>query len=242
MNILFRTTMIVALLLLLAGCGDKPQSTATSPEAATEAATPPAAETAAPAATSPTVPPAAETPAAAPAAAEDPEAVAKRKKIEFALSEQAMAEDPKGQWAATATASTTYHGAKDQEAYAPWQATGAANISQRSDDPKSWTPAEPDTGIEWLEVTFAKPVNATEIRVRQNLGPGAIIKLELIDDKGAKHAVFEGVDERKYDEWTWWFTQTFEKTPYLVSGAKITLATNAVSGWNEIDAVQLIGE
>jgi hypothetical protein len=27
-----------------------------------------------------------------------------------------------------------------------------------------------------------------------------------------------------------------------VTGAHITLATNAVSGWNEIDAVQMVGE
>ena len=120
--------------------------------------------------------------------------------------------------------------------------TGVPNVIQRRDDPQSWTPSEADAGIEWLEVTFARPVSATEIRVRQNFNPGAIIKVELIDDKGAKQTVFEGVDERKYDEWTWWFTQTFPKTAGLVAGARITLATNAVPGWNEIDAVQLIGE
>jgi hypothetical protein len=168
--------------------------------------------------------------------------VAKRKKIDFALSEQAMADDPKGQWAATATASSTYGGAKGKAGFSAWQATGAANVTARRDDPNAWTPAEADAGIEWLEVTFAKPVHATEIRVRQNFNPGAIIKLELIDDKGGRQTVFQGVDERKYDEWTWWFTQTFPKTPGLVTGAKITLATNAVTGWNQIDAVQLIGE
>jgi hypothetical protein len=35
---------------------------------------------------------------------------------------------------------------------------------------------------------------------------------------------------------------TVEKTEYKTQKVKITLATNAVAGWNEIDAVQLIGE
>ncbi len=49
--------------------------------------------------------------------------------------------------------------------------------------------------------------------------------------------------ETKYpDNTIAWFKPEFEKTSYPVSGARITLATNAVSGWNEIDAVQLTGE
>jgi hypothetical protein len=34
---------------------------------------------------------------------------------------------------------------------------------------------------------------------------------------------------------------TFPKTDYKVDHVKITLATNLVPGWNEIDAVQLLG-
>ena len=39
-----------------------------------------------------------------------------------------------------------------------------------------------------------------------------------------------------------WLTIPFDKTAYKTKRVKITLATNVVSGWNEIDAVQLIGE
>ena len=38
------------------------------------------------------------------------------------------------------------------------------------------------------------------------------------------------------------FNVSFEKTAYKTKTVKITLATNSVSGWNEIDAVQLVGE
>jgi len=222
------------LTVLLAACSKSPPPAApeaTQPAANNAAASQaPAASTSAPAA------------GATEGSTEDPAVVAKKRKIEFALSEQTLANDPHGQWATSASASTTYRDAKDNAPYAASQATGAPNVLQYSDDGNGWAPKDADAGIEWLQVGFAKPVNATGIRVRQNSGGGAIIKVELQDSSDAWHAVYEGVDGAKYDEYNWWFKQSFAKTPYLVKGAKITLATNAVSGWNEIDAVQLLSE
>lgn len=69
------------------------------------------------------------------------------------------------------------------------------------------------------------------------------MKVELLDEGGAKHTVWQGVDDTQYAaSQIVWFDKSFEKTPYKASGARITLATNAVSGWNEIDAVQLLGD
>ena len=174
----------------------------------------------------------------------DPEVAKRKAAMEFALAEQKIAEDPQGQWAASAKASSTYASGADETAgYSAWQATGAPNVTAYSDSSESWASKESDKGIEWLEVGFAKPVHATELRIRQTNAPGAIIKVELIDDKGGKHSVFSGVDETTYPPQTiTWFNAKTEKTDYLVKGAVITLATNAVGGWNEIDAVQLIGE
>jgi hypothetical protein len=213
---------------VLTACGKK----AEDPPAPAPAAIPQAQVPAAPAPTQPE--------AAAPA--EDPEVLAKRQAIEFALAEQKIAEDPLGQWATTAKASSTYNDAKDKASYSDWQVTGAPNVVKYGDNGNSWAAKEADGGIESILVGFANPVNATEIRIRQSHAPGAIIKIELIDDKNSNHTVFEGIDSNKYPANTiTWFVQPFEKTTYLVTGAKITLATNAVPSWNEIDAVQLIG-
>ena len=38
-----------------------------------------------------------------------------------------------------------------------------------------------------------------------------------------------------------YFIANFEKTAYKTKVTKITIATNSVPGWNEIDAVQLVG-
>jgi hypothetical protein len=228
----------LALILSLAACGKKQEEQATAPAAET---TPPAAETAQPAAAQP--------PAAAPAEPETAAAPAVDEKaaaIQAALAEEAIVSDPRGQWAVSASASSTYAGDKNpasMTSYAPGMATGAPDCERYGDNSKAWATEMADKGIEWLEVRYAKPVHATELRIRQNYAPGAIIKLELIDEGGARHAVWQGADDQKYAQNTIsWFGKSFEKTPYAVVGARITLATNAVPDWNEIDAVQLLGD
>lgn len=233
------TVSALTLALMLAGCAKKEEAAAPAeaPADATAAA-PAAAAPAAPAATDAATAPAAD----ATATEEDPEVAKKRREVEFALAEEALVSDARGQWATTAKASSTYNDAKEPASYSAFQATGAPNVVGFGDNGNAWCPKEDDGGIERLEVGFAKPVNATEIRVRQNSAPGAIIKVELIDTEGKAHVVHDGIDAAKYDALNFWFKKTFEKTPYKVAGAKITLATNAVSGWNEIDAVQLLGD
>lgn len=176
---------------------------------------------------------------------EDPEVAKKRKAMEFALKEDEIKNDPKGQWAVNAKASTTYAGNLDnsQASYHPMQATGVPNVDRHADDSSSWATKEADAGIEWIELDYAKPVNATEIRIRQTFNPGAIIKVELFDESGTAHNVWQGPDMTSYpDNEIAWLNVAVETTQYKTQKVKITLATNAVDGWNEIDAVQLIGE
>lgn len=227
-----------AMAVVAGGCSKKaapPSPPPPSPPAASRPevrGTPPPAAQATPPADSP--------PAAPP---EDPELAAKRKAVQTALAEQAILEEPKGQWATTASASSRYNDVADGGVYSPQQATGRPDIEHAGDNANAWAPRTSDSGIEWLQLGFGKPVHATEVRVRQNAGPGAIIKIELIDDQGGRHTVFDGVDQTKYESGAiGWFKQTFEKTPYLVVATRVTLATNSVPGWNEIDAVQLIGD
>lgn len=232
MSLNWKWACALSLALVASGCGKKEEAPATAEPAQT--ATDTAASNA----------PAATPPATAPAqsAATDEKAAA----IQAALAEEAIASDARGQWAVSATASSTYAGNKEPDAkdgYAPLSATGAPDVERYGDNGNSWATETPDKGIEWLEVGFAKPVNATQIRIRQSYSPGAIIKVELIAEDGSKHTIWQGVDEQQYAPSTIvWFDRTFDKTSYKAKGARITLATNAVSGWNEIDAVQLLGD
>ena len=168
----------------------------------------------------------------------------KEKKVKEALEEEKLLNDTNGQWAISAEASSTY--AKDNPDknanFSPNQMTGKPDCENYGDNGKAWAPEEADKGVEWVQLTYAKAVNAFEVRIRQNVGPGAIIKIELIDDKGKLHTVWEGVDKTKYEEnKIQWLIAKFNKTDYKTKVIKITLATNSVPGWNEIDAVQLVG-
>lgn len=158
--------------------------------------------------------------------------------VEWALKQDEIKNDPAGQWAASATASSTYSDATGQARFAAWQATGAPNVDQEGDNGNAWASKTPDAGIEWITLGFTKPVAATGLRIRESAGAGAVIKVELIDTQGAVHPLWSGKDPTKGLNY---LALTFPKTDFKVDHVKITLATNLVPGWNEIDAVQLVG-
>ncbi len=112
------------------------------------------------------------------------------------------------------------------------------NVEHESDDGRSWTSKTADGGIEWLDLKYGKPVFATAVRIRESNAPGAIIKVDLYDEGGAAHNIWQGTDPTKGLNY---FMLNFPKTGFKVTRVRITLATNIVPGWNEIDAVQLVG-
>jgi hypothetical protein len=146
-----------------------------------------------------------------------------------------------GQWAANARASSEYSTPR----YGAGQATGMPNVplGLAGDNPEAWCPAEKNAGTAWLELDFAKPVHATEVRVRQSNAPGAIARIEAIDVDGATHLWWQGVDPfvpPRIREIIW-FAVRVPRTPYLVAKVKITLNLATVPDWKQIDAVQLVG-
>ncbi|MCI0449134.1 MAG: hypothetical protein L0Y79_05010 [Chlorobi bacterium] len=170
------------------------------------------------------------------------EEIDKEKKITEALEEEKILKDPNGQWAVDAEASSSYGDAAGDQSWSPKQLTGAPNCERYGDNRNGWASKDADKGIEWVKLTFKNPVFATELRIRQNYNPGAIIKVELIDTDGKSHTIWSGADKTKYEQDAiQYFVSKFDKSTYKTKEVKITLATNTVDGWNEIDAVQLIG-
>ncbi len=212
------------LIALLSGC-KKSDTTQESSAPSTPAST------AAPAATAPAAPGGAD-------AGSSADTTAKLAAADWAIKQDEIKKDPNGQWAIQAAASSSYNDAKDAEGWSANQATGAPNVDKYGDDGAAWTSKTPDGGIEWLDLKYAKPVHATEVRVRESCGSGAVIKIEIYDELGQAHAVWQGADpttELNY------FMVKFPKTTFKTDRVKITLATNVVPGWNEVDAVQLVG-
>lgn len=141
------------------------------------------------------------------------------------------------QWAASARASSEYR-ATD---YSAGQATGAPNVSRHGDNARAWASKAADAGEEWLELTFAEPVRAQGVRVVQSFNPGAIIRIEVSAEAGAATTVWTGPDSTVYPRGEIGvLAVTFPPTAQPVARVKVVLDTKSVSGWNEIDAVELI--
>ena len=210
--------------LLVAGCSKKPEpaaSTATGPVTNAPAAT-----------TAPA------TPSSAPGSY-GADSTARLAGAEWALKQDAIKNDPDGQWAIQAKASSTYNDAQGTAQWSANQATGIPDVEKYADDGRAWTSKTPDSGIEWLELTYPKAVYATEVRIRESFGSGAVIKVELFDEQGAAHAVWAGNDPTTNLNY---LLVKFEKSAYRTNRVKVTLATNVIPGWNEIDAAQLVGK
>jgi hypothetical protein len=227
---------ILSVVLLGVGCK---KSGDTKENAATTAPQPAPADTSS-AASMPAPPPSAPAEAASSpeAAGGVVETTAKMAAVDWAVKQDEIKNDPNGQWAIQAAASSTYNDAQGTALFAANQVTGAPNVDKYGDNGSAWAPKTPDAGIEWLDLRYPKPVHATAVRVRESFGSGAVIKVELFDEQSVAHLSWAGNDptaELNY------LIVKFPKTPFKTARIKLTLATNVVPGWNEIDAVQLVG-
>ncbi len=155
------------------------------------------------------------------------------------LTDEKVGAEANGQWAASARAGSQYSNPN----YGAMKATGSPDVPVTGDSPSAWCPAAQSGGNDWLEVSFARPVYATEVRVRQSNCPGAIVKIEAFEADGTAHVWWEGTDAYKPSAVRdiVWFSVRVPKTDYLVAKVKITLNLAAVLGWKQIDAVQLVG-
>jgi hypothetical protein len=238
---------LVLVALAIGSCNSK-SSESSSATGSSAAATSAPAATASPASTSATAttptstaPPTASSPSGPAASASEAlaESTARLNGAAWALRQDAIKSDPDGQWAVSATASTSYNNAQGTADWSAMQAAGAPNVTKYGDDAKAWAPSTQDAGIEWLDLKYTKPVHATAVRVRESCGSGAVIKVELYDPTGTARTIWEGLDPTKELNY---LELSFPATAYLTNRVKVTLATNTIPGWNEIDAVQLVGK
>jgi len=224
------TALCILALVAVVGC--KKNSEEPAKPAATSSS-----NAASPAATAPSAAPA---PSASNGAVDGStaETTSKMAAADWALKQDEIKHDPNGQWAIQATASSSYSDAQGVASYSANQVTGTPNVDKYGDNGNAWAPKTEDAGIEWVDLKFPKPVHATEVRVRESCGSGAVIKIEVFDEQGVAHSVWQGNDpttELNY------LMVKFPKTTFKTDRVKVTLATNVIPGWNEVDAVQLVG-
>ncbi|MEM7148145.1 MAG: hypothetical protein AAF591_23785 [Verrucomicrobiota bacterium] len=121
------------------------------------------------------------------------------------------------------------------------QAAGEPNTPRAGDISTAWAPKAQDGGEEWLQLDYEDAVDVSQINVIESHNPGAISKVTAIGEDGQEVVVWEGaMDPSETDEL---ITSEFPVSQAVrANQLKVYLDTRRVSGWNEIDAVELVGE
>ena len=109
---------------------------------------------------------------------------------------------------------------------------------QAGDFPTAWAALLPDSGTQWLQVNFDQAVKIAEIRITESLNPGAVTKVASISDDGKEQVLWEGKDPtvEAPDDFV-----VKVNGDVIASRVKIYVDTMRKQGWEEIDAVQLVG-
>jgi hypothetical protein len=134
-----------------------------------------------------------------------------------------------------------YIGPPGQPARRAWgeeQAIGAPDTHQAGDISTAWASKLPDGGEEWLNLEYSNQVYLAEVRVRETYNPGAISKVAAVLPNGQEQTIWEGVTEPGEAP----IEKVFPVSGNVYAkGVKVYLDTRRVPGWNEIDAVELVG-
>jgi len=140
------------------------------------------------------------------------------------------------QWATGATASSQY----GEDDYSAQQAIGAPNTMECGDIETAWA-SETSDGVDWLEVTFATAVVPTEINIRETNSPGFISRVEVKDEAGLYHTVWEGTPGA-VEQCPRVLTVPVSGVNVRVNAVRINLDQRNGGWYNEIDAVELVGQ
>jgi hypothetical protein len=130
-----------------------------------------------------------------------------------------------------------------KRAWSPEQATGEPDTPQAGDYPTAWASLTRDDQDEWLMLEYAEPVVPTEVRVHETYNPGALNKVSVFTEEGREVVLWTGEDPTPVGN-----DKGVSKTAlrpgalrFRTKRVKLYLASRAVPGWNEIDAVALVG-
>ena len=122
--------------------------------------------------------------------------------------------------------------------WSPGQAAGAPNTANHGDYSTAWASQSPDGGKEWLQLKYGKPVEIGEITIHETYNPGAVSKVSALMPDGSERVIWQGTMSAE--------DGVIERAIKVPAGIRsdqirVELDTARVPGWNEIDAVELVG-
>lgn len=142
------------------------------------------------------------------------------------------------QWAIDAEASSEF---ADPE-WSAQQAIGEPDSPGCGDYQFSWASAASDS-IDTLTVRFSDPIYPLEIRIYESFNPDQVVKVEVKDPEGGGfYAVLQKNPLQVDRPCPYELIVPVEGIDFMSDTVRITVDQSQLGlGWNEIDAVQLIG-
>jgi OOP family OmpA-OmpF porin len=151
--------------------------------------------------------------------------------------ETANKPDETYQWASIVK---EYSSQKDVKQYSAEQALGRPNVLPSSGEhPCAWMPSkEANKDGEILRVRFAKPIFAQQVIVCESYNPGSVAKIYFINTAKGRALVWKNDSPARMDVRKNVITHVLKKPhPTKVQEVEIHLNTEAVAGFNAIDAI-----
>lgn len=155
------------------------------------------------------------------------------------LSMAAAQSAPSAEWATSLIGYSSQYSAGNWSAK---QALETPDTQSYGDIVTAWAPLAKNGTHEFLTLGFSTPTFASGAVIRETFGNGFVERIDALDTQGVLHQVWAGTDTSlpgtPVD-----FLATWTVTDYLVNGLKIYVNTDHnPSAWEEIDAVQLLGD
>ena len=142
------------------------------------------------------------------------------------------------QWGISAEASSEF---ADPE-WAAEQAAGAPDLASCGDFQFAWASAASDS-IETIEISYSRPVYPLEVIIHQTHNPDQVVKVEVLDPETGRYYTVLQKNPIQIDRpCPYQLIVPVEGIGFATSLVRITVDQSQLGlGWNEIDAVQLIG-
>jgi hypothetical protein len=142
------------------------------------------------------------------------------------------------QWATETEASSEYASPE----WSAGQAIGAPDTNRCGDYQTAWATAGSDA-IETLVLTYTLSVQVTGVNVIQSFNPNQVTKVELLDSFGRPTEIYNQPPAQIDQPCPYTLTIEVEKTEKRFNHIRITVDQSILGlGWNQIDAVELVGE
>jgi hypothetical protein len=140
------------------------------------------------------------------------------------------------QWAAAAKASSQY-GDPD---WAASQATNAPDSPLNCGDQKTAWASDQNTGVETLDLTYTTTVVPVAVNIYETNATGSIVKVDVEKANGTAHTVYAGLPLPTTDCPRTVSIGISGMTAH-VNRVVITIDQSLIQNWDEIDAVELVG-